>query len=305
MIGFVGQQGDADFPQLIATRLTSSFRGSDAEVLGPVAKGSQAGDQQDADHGRGDGDDQADIFAVDDALSPLSGACHFKGRDGDESAAVETRSALAGKPFIDLGAASAMGTMEGDGHNWRRLKTVRSDCGGRLTGPGVTGGNLAAHSSRTCVSRFSGNWFLAGRASWTVAGYLGIIVAGPGESRERRQLRPAVQRMNRSGDWCGENRPQGFNRRARDLRIMVDLIMQPAVQLVFWLLVLIGLTAVGWYIVQSFRGGVEESETTSEMLSKFREMRQQGYLGEEEFRNIRTHLGEKLKAELKRDEQGG
>jgi hypothetical protein len=86
---------------------------------------------------------------------------------------------------------------------------------------------------------------------------------------------------------------------------MWNALTHPVVQLVVSTAGLCVLILVGWYIVRAVRDDVEESETTSDLLSKFTEMRQQGYLQEEEFRNIRTHLGEKLRADLKRDEQGG
>jgi hypothetical protein len=62
----------------------------------------------------------------------------------------------------------------------------------------------------------------------------------------------------------------------------------PAAQLVLWLAVLAILTVVGYYVVRRFRDGVEQSETVSELLSNFRQMRQQGQLSDAEFRTIRT-----------------
>lgn len=76
-------------------------------------------------------------------------------------------------------------------------------------------------------------------------------------------------------------------------------------ELALWLTVLVVLTVVGGWIVQRFRDDADESETNTELLSKFQEMRQQGYLREEEFRKLSTHLGMKLPADLKRDKQGG
>ena len=54
------------------------------------------------------------------------------------------------------------------------------------------------------------------------------------------------------------------------------------------------LTMIGTYAVLRFRDSIEDDETSSDLLAKFREMRHEGYLGEAEYRTIRTELESKL-----------
>ena len=57
------------------------------------------------------------------------------------------------------------------------------------------------------------------------------------------------------------------------------------------------LVALGTYVVLKFRGEADETdgiENASSLLTKFREMRQEGHLDDEEYRTIRTDLEGKL-----------
>lgn len=84
---------------------------------------------------------------------------------------------------------------------------------------------------------------------------------------------------------------------------VVEFLQTPPARIVIWVAVLAVLTIVGIYVVRRFRDGVEQTETTSDLLAKFREMRQQGHLSDAEFRTIRTSLGERLQSELKQDSE--
>jgi hypothetical protein len=57
------------------------------------------------------------------------------------------------------------------------------------------------------------------------------------------------------------------------------------------------------YIVLRFRDSSEQDETTSDLLTKFREMHHQGYLNEAEYRTIKTELTGKLSDELSGEDE--
>ena len=75
---------------------------------------------------------------------------------------------------------------------------------------------------------------------------------------------------------------------------MPDLLQTTTAQIVVGLAGLMILTMIGVYVVLSFRDSIEDDETSSDLLTKFREMRHQGYLDEAEYRTIRTDLEGKL-----------
>ena len=57
--------------------------------------------------------------------------------------------------------------------------------------------------------------------------------------------------------------------------------------------------AIGIAIVRRFRGGTaDDVQESSEMMSKFRDLHDEGGLSDEEFRTIKTKLATKLKREL-------
>ncbi|NLS91300.1 MAG: hypothetical protein GXX96_03830 [Planctomycetaceae bacterium] len=87
---------------------------------------------------------------------------------------------------------------------------------------------------------------------------------------------------------------------------MAEFFEDPTVQLVIWLAVLAAIIAVAVYVIMRIRSEPAQSEpVASEMLSKFRELRGQGDLSEEEFRTIKTTLTEQLQHELKDNEGKG
>ena len=81
----------------------------------------------------------------------------------------------------------------------------------------------------------------------------------------------------------------------------LEFLMTPLAQLVIWTSVLLILTTIGIYIVRRFRGGTEDNETSSMLLTKFRDSRYRGDLNESEFRTIKTILAERMQAEVKRE----
>lgn len=54
------------------------------------------------------------------------------------------------------------------------------------------------------------------------------------------------------------------------------------------------LVSIGAYIVLKFRDSDDSTESSADLLTKFREMRQEGQINEEEYRTIKTDLGDKL-----------
>lgn len=75
---------------------------------------------------------------------------------------------------------------------------------------------------------------------------------------------------------------------------MVDFLRTPSAQLIIGLASLAILSIIGVYVVRRFRDSIEDEETTSDLLTKFREMHHEGYLDESEYRTIRTDLDNKL-----------
>ena len=67
-----------------------------------------------------------------------------------------------------------------------------------------------------------------------------------------------------------------------------------------WLAVLVFLVGVAVYGVRKLREGIDNNEANaSELLSKFRDLHQEGDLSDAEFRTIKTALGAKLQRQLK------
>ncbi len=87
---------------------------------------------------------------------------------------------------------------------------------------------------------------------------------------------------------------------------MIEFFNEPVVQLILWVSVLSVLVAIAVYVSLRIRAeSVQKEPVASEMLSKFRELRGQGDLSEEEFRTIKTTLAEQLQQELKDNEGKG
>jgi hypothetical protein len=72
------------------------------------------------------------------------------------------------------------------------------------------------------------------------------------------------------------------------------------IQLGIGLGLLVGLVVVGVLVVQRFRGGTaDDGVGSSDLLSKFQEMRHEGDISETEYRTIKSVLGQQLKRDVK------
>jgi hypothetical protein len=79
---------------------------------------------------------------------------------------------------------------------------------------------------------------------------------------------------------------------------MWEYLQTPAARLVIWSAVLATVIAVSVYIVAKVREGLMGRDSdANELLTKFREIRSQGDLSEEEFRTIKTQLAQQLQKE--------
>ncbi len=87
---------------------------------------------------------------------------------------------------------------------------------------------------------------------------------------------------------------------------MSEFFQDSVVQLILWASVISVMVVVAVYVSLRIRAEpVQQEPVASEMLSKFRELRGQGDLSEEEFRTIKTTLAEQLQEELKDNEGKG
>lgn len=75
---------------------------------------------------------------------------------------------------------------------------------------------------------------------------------------------------------------------------MQEFLSSSTAQLVIAIAGLAILLTIGTYIVLKFRDNSDEAESSVELLTKFREMRHEGHINEEEYRTIRTDLQGKL-----------
>jgi uncharacterized membrane protein len=72
------------------------------------------------------------------------------------------------------------------------------------------------------------------------------------------------------------------------------------VQMLISLGILAGLIAVGYLVVQRFRGGAaNEGRPESDLLTKFQEMHHEGDISEQEYRTIKSVLGKDLRRSVK------
>jgi uncharacterized membrane protein len=79
-----------------------------------------------------------------------------------------------------------------------------------------------------------------------------------------------------------------------------------APQLVFWIAMGAILVAVLIYVVGKIRGqSAQQEPTTSELISKFRELHSKGVLSDAEFRTIKSRLAARLGDEVKDNSEIG
>jgi len=87
---------------------------------------------------------------------------------------------------------------------------------------------------------------------------------------------------------------------------MVELLGTPVARLVIWTAVLSILLVVVFYIIGRVRPTSAKTEPiSSELLSKFRNLRDRGEISEAEFQTIKATLAERLREELKDNGETG
>ncbi len=87
---------------------------------------------------------------------------------------------------------------------------------------------------------------------------------------------------------------------------MGEFLARPLVHAGLLFAAIAALTALGAFVVARFRGGKENDQpTASELLTKFRELHDQGELSDEEFRKIKANLAQRPEAELNSTDQPG
>ena len=81
---------------------------------------------------------------------------------------------------------------------------------------------------------------------------------------------------------------------------MVEFMQSPEARWVIWFAISTVLVVVGIYLVKRVREAFAESgPTTSDHMTKFREMHSEGDLSNTEFRTIKGTLAKRLHEELK------
>ena len=86
---------------------------------------------------------------------------------------------------------------------------------------------------------------------------------------------------------------------------MIDFLRTPQAQAVIWVTAALILTIIAVFALRNWRDRVKQEDTTSDQLTKFRDLRQRGVLEEEEFRTIKTALSNKLRNEIKSEGDQG
>jgi len=88
---------------------------------------------------------------------------------------------------------------------------------------------------------------------------------------------------------------------------MLELLQRSSTQqAIAFCLLAMGMGLVAYFVVRRLRGSEEEDQvSTSDMLTKFREMHAQGVLSDEEYRTIKTNLSARLQSEIKDNETAG
>jgi uncharacterized membrane protein len=88
---------------------------------------------------------------------------------------------------------------------------------------------------------------------------------------------------------------------------MLDFLQRTSTQqAIAFCVVCFGLGLLAFFFLRRLRGSTEEDQvSTSDMLTKFREMHAQGVLSDEEYRTIKTNLSARLQSEIKDNETAG
>jgi hypothetical protein len=87
---------------------------------------------------------------------------------------------------------------------------------------------------------------------------------------------------------------------------MLDFLRSTPAQMVIGVTIVSMVAVVGYYVVRKFRDRIDDDgPSANQLLSNFREMRQQGDIDDVEYRTIKTALGPKLQQELKDNDGEG
>ena len=80
---------------------------------------------------------------------------------------------------------------------------------------------------------------------------------------------------------------------------MDEIVIERLTRLLFTTAGLLAVVTVAAYVVTTVRRKINDSgASTSDMLDNFREMHERGVLTDREFRNIKTRLAARMRAEL-------
>jgi hypothetical protein len=80
---------------------------------------------------------------------------------------------------------------------------------------------------------------------------------------------------------------------------MPEFFSDPLLRAALWFAVILALLALGAAIVRRWRGGsADDRPSSSELLTKFRDLRVRGTLSEDEYRTIKTKLATQLEAKI-------
>jgi hypothetical protein len=86
---------------------------------------------------------------------------------------------------------------------------------------------------------------------------------------------------------------------------MWDFLRTTPAQAVIWVAVLLILVTMGIYVVRFVRSrGEIEGPSASGILTDFRGLQDGGHISQNEFKKIKSVLGDKLKAELNSEDAG-
>jgi uncharacterized membrane protein len=110
----------------------------------------------------------------------------------------------------------------------------------------------------------------------------------------------------RVGSW-GLERQVALGKKTQALgprRLMAEFLSTPLASIVFLLALTATLIAIGIYVISKVRAGAREDDLkSSELLTNFQELHEQGELDDKEFRKIKSMLAARLQQELKQNDK--
>jgi uncharacterized membrane protein len=87
---------------------------------------------------------------------------------------------------------------------------------------------------------------------------------------------------------------------------MPEFLSHPLSQAALWFAAIFALLALAVLALRSLRGGsADDRPSSSELLTKFRELHVRGTLSEDEYRTIKTKLATQLEAKLSDSDKTG